>query len=75
MNDDKLMELLDLATEQYAPPPGKQAVVLNRIIRKQTEHAQIQPQTNALLENAFRLFSRLMQTLDTAESENQIRTQ
>ena len=49
MNDDKLMELLDLATEQYAPPPGKQAVVLNRIIRKQT--------------------------LDTAESENQIRTQ
>ena len=22
MNDDKLMELLDLATEQYAPPPG-----------------------------------------------------
>ena len=35
MNDDKLMELLDLAAEQYAPPPGKQAAVLNRIIKKQ----------------------------------------
>ena len=75
MNDDKLMELLDLAAEQYAPPPGKQVAVLNRIIKKQTVHSQMQPQTSALLENAFCLFSKLMQTLDTAESENQIKTQ
>lgn len=73
MNDDKLMELLDLATEQYAPAPGKQAVVLNRIIRKQAKYMQIQEQTGTLFENAFRLFSRLMQTLDTTEPEKQMK--
>lgn len=74
MNDDKLMELLDMATEQYAPPPGKQAVVLNRIIRKQVKYTQIQAQTGALFENAFCLFSKLMQTLDTVESGKQLKT-
>lgn len=67
MKDDRLMELLDLATEQYAPPPGKQAVVLNRIIRKQAKYTPMQAQTSVLFENAFLVFSRLMQTLNTTE--------
>lgn len=73
MNDDTLMALLDMATEQYAPPPGKQAVVLNRIIRKQAKYTPTQ--TSVLFENAFRLFSKLMQTLDSTEPEKQIKTQ
>ena len=34
---DKLMELFDLATEQYTPLPGKQAKTLSKILYNQKD--------------------------------------
>lgn len=71
MNEDKMMDLLDLATEQYAPPPGKQAVALGRMIGRREGFSWIQAQTNALFEDTFHLFSKLMQTIGTPKKEKQ----
>lgn len=67
MNEDKLLELLDLAVEQYAPPPGKQAVVMQKIVGRRETAKTAQRETDRLFQKQFALFSALMQGLGKAE--------
>ena len=62
---DKLMELFDLATEQYTPLPGKQAKTLSKILYNQKDLKKAEREFSLLFEKPFHMFSALMQTLES----------
>lgn len=68
MTEEKLDFLLDLATEQYAPSPMQQEKLRMKLMKpvKSAKNKTVllpQSQSAAIMQSAFALFDRLMQTI------------